>query len=71
LKSTALTIPVAVTANSPGDIPGGFLRPDQVISTVTKAPQITRPFTYSISAYVESYNFLRITRGIANVVFSS
>ena len=71
LKSTALTIPVQVTANSPGDIPGGTLRPDQVIATVTKSPQIVRPYTYVVSAYVESYNFLRITRGIANVVFSS
>lgn len=71
LKSTALTVPVVVTANSPGDIPGGFLRPDQVITTVTKGSQVVRPFTYAVSVYVESYNFLRITRGIANVVFSS
>jgi hypothetical protein len=72
LKSTALSpVPVNVTNNTPGDIPGRGLRPDQVISIVTKTPEAIRPFTYTVTVYVESYNFLRITRGIANVVFSS
>lgn len=72
LKSTALSpVPVSVTGNTPGDIPGKGLRPDQVISIVTKTPEAIRPFTYTVTVYVESYNFLRITRGIANVVFSS
>jgi hypothetical protein len=72
LKSTALSnAPVSVTANTPGDIAGKGLRPDQVISTITKSVDAVRPYTYTVTAYVESYNFLRVTRGIANVVFSS
>jgi hypothetical protein len=72
LKSTALgPSPVSVTNNTPGDIPGRGLRPDQVISVVSKTPEAVRPYTYTVTVYVESYNFLRITRGIANVVFSS
>lgn len=72
LKSTALSaVPVGVTANTPGDIAGMGLRPDQVISTITKPVDFVRPYTYTVTVYVESYNFLRVTRGIANVVFSS
>ena len=72
LKTTALSaLPVSVTANTPGDVVGRGLRPDQVIRTVIKPADSVRPYTYTVSVYVESYNFLRITRGIANVVFSS
>jgi len=72
LKSTALSAaPVSVSANTPGDIPGKGLRPDQVISTITKPVDFVRNYTYTVTVYVESYNFLRVTRGIANVVFSS
>jgi hypothetical protein len=72
LKSTALSrSPVSVTTSTPGDVPGRGLRPDQVISVVTKPAEAVRPYTYTVTVYVESYNFLRITRGIANVVFSS
>jgi hypothetical protein len=42
---------------------------EQVINTVTK-PTL-QVYQYNVRAYVESYNFLRVTRGIANVVFSS
>ena len=44
---------------------------DQVVSVISKTPTNVYQYTYSVRAYVESYNFLRITRGIANVVFSS
>jgi len=72
LKSTALSaVPVSVTNQTPGDVVGKGLRPDQVISTITRTVGALRPYTYTVSAFVESYNFLRITRGIANVVFSS
>ena len=72
LKVTALSgVPVSVSANTPGDIAGRGLRTDQVIRTVTKPIDSVRPYTYTVTVYVESYNFLRITRGIANVVFSS
>ena len=72
LKDTALTSsPVGVSANTPGDIIGQSLRPDQVIRVVNKQADTVRPYTYEVRIFVESYNFLRITRGIANVVFSS
>ena len=72
LKTTALGVaPVSVSANTPGDITGRGLRPDEVIRTVTKPIQTVRPYTYTVTVYVEAYNFLRVTRGIANVVFSS
>ena len=72
LKSTALSnSPVSVTNLTPGDVPGRGLRPDQVISTITKPIETIRPYTYTVTVFVESYNFLRITRGIANLVFSS
>jgi len=44
---------------------------NQVVSVITKGPPDVRVYTYTVRAYVESYNFLRITRGIANVMFSS
>ena len=72
LKSTALSsAPRGVSSNSPGDIIGQGLRPDQVITVVSKSSELTRSYTYTVKVYVESYNFLRVTRGIANVVFSS
>ena len=72
LKSTALNPnPVVVTALTPGSIVGRGLRPDEVIFTTTKTVEVARLFTYTVTVYVEAYNFLRITRGIANVVFSS
>jgi len=72
LKSTALSAsPVQVSNTTPGDVIGRGLRPDQVITTVTRTASDVRQYTYTVSVYVEAYNFLRITRGIANVVFSS
>jgi hypothetical protein len=44
---------------------------NQVVSVITKGPPDVRVYTYNVRAYVESYDFLRITRGIANVMFSS
>jgi hypothetical protein len=48
----------------------GF-NPEQAVNVITKTPSDVRPYTYGVRVFVESYNFLRITRGIANVVFSS
>jgi hypothetical protein len=65
VKSTVFNhrpLPVTVPAN---------YNPEQVVQVITKTPANVRPYTYAVRAYVESYNFLRITRGIANVVFSS
>jgi hypothetical protein len=65
IKSTAFNrrpVPVITTS---------IFNPDQVVSLISKTSTDVRDFTYTIRAYVEAYNFLRITRGIANVVFSS
>ena len=65
VKSTALSNnPVPVRSSS-------IFGPDQVVRTITKPVTQVYQYTYNIRAYIESYNFLRITRGIANVVFSS
>jgi len=45
--------------------------PDQVVHIVRKTESNTLAYTYNIRAFVESYNFLRVMGGIANVVFSS
>jgi len=55
----------------PTPVNSAGLNPEQVVTVVTKTAQDVRAFTYNVRAYVEAYNFLRITRGIANVVFSS
>jgi len=65
VKSTALSTNPVVVRNV------SKFGPDQVINTVTKPVLQVYQYTYNVRAYVESYNFLRITRGIANVVFSS
>ena len=70
VKSTALNQnPVPV--NLRNGLPVTSFNPDQVVSVITKQAGDVREYTYSFRVYTESYNFLRITRGIANVVFSS
>jgi hypothetical protein len=67
LKSTA------GNAN-PTVIPPGLVNtysPDQVVTVVNKTPATTLAYTYNVRAFVESYNFLRVMGGIANVVFAS
>jgi hypothetical protein len=65
LKSSALNQnPVVVT------VPSAY-NPQQVVSVINKSQGVTYQYTYSVRAHVESYNFLRVSRGIANVVFSS
>lgn len=72
LKSTALNkTPVIVdpTLKTPD---GKFVyNSEEVVRITNNSYQESRSYTYTIVAHVESYNFLRITRGIANVVFSS
>jgi hypothetical protein len=72
LKSTAFNRrPTVVTPNLKK--PDGTLlyNPDEVMNIISSGSTEERPYTYTVVAHVESYNFLRITRGIANVVFSS
>jgi hypothetical protein len=65
VKSTALSNnPVTVQSTR-------VFSADQVLTSITKPALQVYQYTYNARAYIESYNFLRITRGIANVVFSS
>jgi hypothetical protein len=71
-SSSACIIKSTVLSNNPITVQSARnFSPEQVINTVTKPALQVYQYTYNIRAYVESYNFLRITRGIANVVFSS
>jgi hypothetical protein len=45
--------------------------PDQLVHIIRKTEANTLAYTYNVRAFVESYNFLRVMGGIANVVFSS
>jgi hypothetical protein len=65
IKSTVLSSnPVAVQSTRP-------FQPNELLTVITKPDLQVYEYTYTVRAYVESYNFLRITKGIANVVFSS
>ena len=63
------------TANSPNPTqvnPNDFVnKPDQIVTIIRKTEANTLAYTYNVRAFVESYNFLRVMGGIANVVFSS
>jgi hypothetical protein len=45
--------------------------PDLIVTIYRKTANNTLIYTYNVRAFVESYNFLRVIGGIANVVFSS
>ena len=69
LKSTALS-------TNPTVIPPGQLSlytPDQVLTIVqnTNNATVVFAYTYTVNAYVESYNYLRVVSGLANLVFAS
>jgi hypothetical protein len=67
LKSTANSSkPVIV----PEDRVGNY-SPEQLVRIIRKTEANTLAYTYTVRAFVESYNFLRVMGGIANVVFSS
>jgi len=67
LKSTAGSAnPVIIPANRVSNY-----TPDQIVHIVRKTESNTLVYTYNVRAFVESYNFLRVMGGIANVVFSS
>ena len=75
LKSTAsspnpVVIPdVTITDPNTGKLIYG---PEDIVSIIRKsADGATYKYTYTVKAYVESYNFLRILGGLGNVVFSS
>ena len=76
LKSTAgsknpLVITNPLATGSDGKLLYG---PEDLITIVSKTdgtPLVTYEYTYTVRAYTESYNFLRILGGVGNVVFSS
>jgi len=46
--------------------------PEDIVTIIRKtANGATYKYTYTVKAYVQSYNFLRILGGLGNVVFSS
>ena len=45
--------------------------PEQLVTIVRKSDAQTLQYSYNVRAYVESYNYIRVIGGIANVVFSS
>jgi hypothetical protein len=45
--------------------------PNDTVRIVRKSDAQTLQYNYTVRAYVESYNFLRVLGGVANVVFSS
>jgi hypothetical protein len=44
---------------------------DELLTIVRKSDAQTLQYSFNVRAYVESYNFLRVLGGVANVVFSS
>jgi hypothetical protein len=75
----ALSLPevcvLKATANSPNPTivnPMDYIdTPDAIVTIVRKMPSNTLSYSYNVRAFVESYNFLRVIGGTANVVFSS
>ena len=72
LKSTALsTNPLVIP---PAQI--GLYTSDQLVTVVQNATTggnstVVFQYTYTVGAYVESYNYLRVVSGLANLVFAS
>lgn len=66
LKSTA-NLPNPTLVN-PADY---ISNPDLIVTVFRKTVNNTIIYSYNVRAFVESYNFLRVIGGIANVVFSS
>jgi hypothetical protein len=74
LKSTATSSNPTIILNPNITDPNTGKRlynPDELITVITKSNAQTFEYTFDVRAYVESYNFLRVLGGVANVVFSS
>jgi hypothetical protein len=75
LKSTASSAnPVVIPDVTIRDPTTGKLiyGPEDIVTIIRKtATGATYGYTYTVKAYVQSYNFLRILGGLGNVVFSS
>ena len=73
LKSTALSNnpTIVVNPNALGANGKPLYNPDDLVTIVNKTDGQTLQYTYNVRAFTESYNFLRVLGGVANVVFSS
>lgn len=72
LKSTASNPnPTVVNPNAMGSNGKKLYSADELVTVIRKSDAQTLEYSYNVRAYVESYNFLRVLGGIANVVFSS
>ena len=73
LKATATSAnPVVVNPNAVDQYGKLIYKPHELVTIFTKAATVqTFDYTFTVRAYVQSYNFLRIMGGIGNVVFSS
>jgi hypothetical protein len=74
LKSTANNPNPTVILNPNATDPttGKLLyNPEDLVRIIRKSDAQTLQYSYNVRAYVESYNYLRVIGGIANVVFSS
>lgn len=73
LKSTVNNAnPTVVNPNAVDQYGKLLYTPDQVVTVLRKSPTgAVYQYTYTVRAYTESYNFIRIIGGIGNVVFSS
>jgi hypothetical protein len=72
LRSTANNPkPTVVNLNAVSTTGQKLYKPEDVITIIRKTDANTLQYSYNVRAYVESYNFLRVLGGVANVVFSS
>ena len=72
LKSTASNPnPTVVNPNAVDDAGNPLYGPNDLLTVVRKSDAQTLAYTYNVRAFVETYNFLRVQGGMANVVFSS
>jgi hypothetical protein len=72
LKSTAQNPnPTVVNPNAVNAQGQLLYGPNDVLTVVRKTDAQTLSYTYNVRAFVESYNFVRVIGGVANVVFSS
>lgn len=75
VKSTVFnpvpTIVPQTALQDQGPLNQPLFQPGQVIQLYSKSPTNGMPFQYNGMIYVESYNFLKVTSGTANVIFST
>ncbi len=74
LKSTAFSPNPTVIQNPniTDPLTGKLLyTPEDLVTVVSKTSSATLEYNYNVRVFMESYNFLRIMGGVANVVFSS